>query len=333
MHAHHRFDERDLVCINLLINGIGVWFLALVLWRADMPISALMTVLLSTLYVIPGPIPGPDAPSAYLGIVSLALCPIIWASHGAEGKDSFLQVALLGLAYLLRSPLGMIGLIITVGFLIQKKRPAVIVLFLTILFWVPLLLAARNAAYRLPADPSASTHGISQTLFHGLGTQENPFGISWEDNFGYEYVKHLDPSIPYLSTKYYQVLRNAYGQLVLHHPLEVTKIYLSKTKKIFELPFQWGGIKVCWYALAVVLFALGWWKRGYSSASLSTLVGILIFLALFLLQGVVGIPWGKHLYPMKWIVILCVGGALDTLFQRGRSAMMAKFSAHLSHIK
>jgi hypothetical protein len=322
-----RFERNDLVPINIVINGAGVWLLALMLFCVGLPYAAVLCAFFGCRYVIPGPLPGPDVPSAYLGVVCLALVPVIWAAQTnrqqqrpARNRALFvLSYFALGLAHLIRSPIGLFGVLITLVLLARelvpfKASPArkrtilTAAALLTVLAWPPLILAARDSIYGFPADPSHASHGISQTLFHGLGTEPNPFGIRWDDRFGYDYVHQIDPELPYLSDSYYTVLRNAYWSIVFKHPLQVASIYWTKLRKSLSFPFRWGGVSVYIWALVAMVFGFWRWRQGVVADRTAVLAasGVLGFLILFFLQGVAGIPWGKHLYPVKWIVVVAV---------------------------
>ena len=62
--------------------------------------------------------------------------------------------------------------------------------------------------------------------------------------------------------------------------------------------FLAGGLTVC----AIGGFFLGLSKE--KRAPLRIALGIAIAGFFFLMQGVIGIPWGNHLYPFKLLVVL-----------------------------
>src|SRR5262249_37806578 len=147
---------------------------------------------------------------------------------------------------------------------------------------------------------SVATHGISQTLFHGLGTVPNPWGIQWSDAYGYQYVHARNPSVGYLTPAYVQILRQRYWQIVREQPLQVLRIYAIKFRETINFPFRVVGIPFKWALLFSILLwpILFYFSQPQDRYRLQSALGILVFLILFLGQGVLGIPWGNHLYPV-----------------------------------
>src|SRR5262249_47675181 len=81
------------------------------------------------------------------------------------------------------------------------------------------------------------THGFTHTLFFGLGTEPNPWGIHWgDDESGLHFARQVDPAVDYCTKSYFSALGRLYLKLAVHHPRLIVGIYAAKIKKTLLLP-------------------------------------------------------------------------------------------------
>jgi hypothetical protein len=193
----------------------------------------------------------------------------------------------------------------------------VAMVIMSTLAWTRVIVAARNAIYPLPPAQGVASHGVFHTLLHGLGTEPNPWGIEWADSWGARFAARVAPGVAYTSPAYFRLMRRTYLHLLFTEPRAVAGIYAAKLKKAVSFPFRLFGLNIFWVAGALIL-SLPWMARFAAPPAhpaVWALSGAAIFLALFMAQGVVGIPWAKHLYPSKMIVVLMTGLAADVAWR------------------
>ncbi len=321
----HPADRLTLTRINILIDVVGVVFLAFVLYGAGFQLSGVLFLWAGAYYAVPGPVPGPDVYSAHLGIFALVSAFVVGLIVVDPAKRPIMKgvwgCAALGFvgATLLRQPIGLIGFLSSLLILAWKawqdpERNANIVFYtavLTFLFLASqmghIVIAVRNLFYSLPPAQHIASHGIWQTLFHGLGTEPNPWNISWRDDYGLALVHSIDPKAGYLTPAYQKVLRTLYVSILWRDPLAVFVVYSIKLEKAILFPFRLWGMNI-YIPMLLALGALVTWRKPFQEKTcrplLHVIAGLLLMLGLFLLQGVLGIPWGIHLYPVKLIVVL-----------------------------
>ncbi|MCB4756472.1 MAG: hypothetical protein LHV69_05475 [Elusimicrobia bacterium] len=336
------FTAEDLTKINLWITAVGVFLLSLMLGLSGMPLSSLLFLLMASRKAIPGPIPGPDVPSSYIGIISLGLVPVVFLYSRifrslSRNKVIFgwaLSLLCLAAACLLRQPIGIIGVMLCLSVLLGRclgktcrgrlgcwlRQGVLAVLIAGTLWGSSLLLVLRGAFYKIPPAPRVAAHGFWHTFYHGLGTRANPWGIEWRDAYGYRLARQIDPTIVYSTPPYFKLMRKLYLTTVAKNPLDVLKIYFLKLVEIISQPFRILGINIYSWALAVLfLLPLLMVVTPIDKAwPLHIVAGLEGALFLFILQGVVGIPWLKHLYPAKMIVLLqlmCLSDYLWLMFK------------------
>jgi len=148
-------------------------------------------------------------------------------------------------------------------------------------------------------------HGISHTLYVGLGVVDNPWGIEWNDLNGEEAVKRYDSNIPYISPEYFKVIQKLYLNIIKGHPIEVAKIYWEKLKLYGQLPHFSKYIPV----MLLVLILLYFFQRGLITFDLA-LVGSL-FMGLYILQGVLAHPLHYNANSMLLCFVIIVGAFIE----------------------
>src|SRR5205814_2248398 len=126
----------------------------------------------------------------------------------------------LALSTLIRESIGIMGLLISLGavamLLVRRPRRIAGLALVTVLalaaFTTPRwVVAARDAAFDLQPAKRLATHGISHTLYLGLGFVENKWGIRYDDVYGEEIASKADPPVVFGSPGYFQLM----GQLYL----------------------------------------------------------------------------------------------------------------------
>ena len=154
-----------------------------------------------------------------------------------------------------------------------------------------LLTAYRVHVQGVPSGMGIYSHGFSHNLYLGLGSEPNPFGISWSDTAGEEAVKAVDPNIVYGSERYFQAIGKAYFEIVRDHPLTVFKIYASRASRVltpFILPVMCVGLGTIVVALRL-LRAQGR-GRPYDHIVLDTSMITAIAVLLHVAQAVFTVP-------------------------------------------
>ncbi|MFB8787000.1 hypothetical protein, partial [Pasteurella multocida] len=71
-----------------------------------------------------------------------------------------------------------------------------------------------------------ATHGLSHTLYLGLGFVENKWGIRYDDDFGEEIADKA--GIVWCSPEYFRLMGKLYLARWAEDPAEVVRIYLAK---------------------------------------------------------------------------------------------------------
>jgi len=320
------FTKTDLVRINLLINTLGIFLLALFLFRAGWPLASGL-ILAAGLYYVDRAlwIAGPDVSASFLGEYLLVASAVVWAatyrqnagwSWSREWVWGVTAWGALVLAFLLRQAIGLSGLgavsVVLAWVLIRRPgarqaraRDAAIlaVLLVICLKATTLLLAARNQIWTVRPPMLVESHGFSHALYQGLGTEPNPWGIVYADDIsGHNAVMKINSSAGYGTPAYFQEIRGLYARTVQQNPLTAAKIYGRKILKILRIDLWIVHIPVGWLALVAIVLAVVM-PLPYRALTL-----LLIF---FLAQGVLVLPEPRVLYPMSFGVIALLAMAAE----------------------
>jgi len=322
-------DRGTLTVLALSINAVGLLLLSMVLLCLEMPLSAVLILLIGIRYGIAGPVPGPDSYSSGVGYCALGLSallswtPWFWGRHDGWAKrlsTSSLGFLSLNLVTLLRQPVGVIAIagcaIVWVFALCQQRKGgrsgwgAALwgIFILGFALNVPsLLLSVRNCRYHISPGQHVPGHGVFHSLYAGLGSELNPWGIiALDDEVGPRRVAQIDPTIVFATPRYFQAIRREYFRLWRESPAIMLRIYRGKLMKTIAFPFRLGGYNIYWS----ILFILILWPLLNRPSSISgyemqpALLISILWLGLFILQGVFVIAYGKYLYPAKPAVLL-----------------------------
>ena len=101
---------------------------------------------------------------------------------------------------------------------------------------VAVLKAVTLAPGDMVAAERLERHGLSHTLYLGLGFVENKFGLIYDDDFGYESARRIVPDIVFFSPEYFQLMWKLYLSRIAEDPVEVARIYWQKALQLLAVP-------------------------------------------------------------------------------------------------
>jgi hypothetical protein len=163
-----------------------------------------------------------------------------WLSPKVSAPLIAVGLLLLAFASLLREAVGLSVLLVTIGAGVwtlwhDRHRRGRWVATIAILAAAVvasqssrLIVTARNAAYALDAANLPATHGMSHTLYIGLGAIPNKWGIRYDDAVGREAAATAEPGVAIYSKDYFRVMSELYWDKWREDPGEVARIYLVK---------------------------------------------------------------------------------------------------------
>lgn len=328
-------DYTDVTVLNALINALGIFALAGLLVWLRLPLVAI--TLLALAPIASGHYLLFSQHTAQFGGACLAMMPalVILTTSPFDKRKSAIgwlvaAVAALALASLLRQAIGLMGLVAADCALAYKVLSvprtlrhlgfyAVVLGVLLASYQAPLLVfTLRNLAYGLAPSGQMETHGIWHNLYIGLGVVGNPFGIIWDDTNGFEHARAIDPNVKYISKHYYDVLRDAYFDIVAQHPLTVARIYIEKLTYAITRDRVW---------LMIVLSAIPaiHLRRAMRSQNLGNIDAVFVvsglFVCFFLGQAAL-FHWDiGYRFPMTISFILMLGISIDILVRQRMQAV------------
>jgi hypothetical protein len=166
--------------------------------------------------------------------------------------------------------------------------------------------AEYEAAQRL------ATHGLSHTLYLGLGFVENKWGIRYDDDYGEKIAGQAQPPVVFCSPEYFRLMWKLYLARWAEDPVEVARIYAEKAWMLLGTPTLYPGPPFgIVLAIALVHFlaatAFGAWRR------LDFMQGLVIegvavaFAGLFLAQAMAALPSHNYAMPVNAFVLVLFG--------------------------
>lgn len=308
--VHRSMAVIDIVRLNIAIDYTGLAAMATILFAARCYVATLVTLVIGVeVYLFGigvGPHPATIGTATMAAILPLA---ILLSERGllspsAQPVTLAAGGALLGLAALIREPIGMMGLMVSLGALVwlawrnsSLRRPTrlLALLALVLLAWQTprWVMLARDMAFNISPTEFLETHGLSHNLYTGLGAVPNGFGIVWDDLEAKKTAQAVDPSVVYLSRRYYGLMWRLYFERLASDPGEVARIYWTKFTLMLDhrLPRNWWPLWTV-LPLAIALLWLGTRRNLSVIASFPQgpiFVGVgLGFTGLFVVQGVLG---------------------------------------------
>ena len=314
----------DVARLSTLLNTIGLVALAALLFSLRAWITSLVLL-------VKGPIEflgwmGTSPHWAFIGMVSLAgILPLAIVTRSNRAWIAG-GIAALAVVTLVRESIGLMGFALTLGALavtaLQRPRPArrlpqlalILVLATGALLAPKWATMARDAAFPMAPAERLQTHGLSHTLYLGLGFVENKWGIRYQDEYGADLANRA--GIIYCSPEYFRMMWKLYLARIVEDPVEVARIYWEKALQLLTVPtMQPGPPFGIVLAIGLVhLLAATWfglWRRVGFPQGLPIEAVSLAFLGLFLAQAILALP--SHLYavPVNAFILVLFGAIVE----------------------
>ena len=326
-------DLIDVARLNTLTDTIGLLTLAGLLF-------ALRAYIASLVLLWKGPIEylgwmGTSPHWAYVGLVSLAaVLPMALAareigllSRRAANLWIAAGIVFLAVATLMRESIGMMGLMVTAAVVIvllaRRLRPAPLLLvsvLAVLAFTAPRwVVMARDTAFDIQKAERLATHGLSHTLYLGLGFVENKWGIRYDDDYGEEIAGKA--GIVWCSPDYFRLMWQLYLGRWAEDPVEVTRIYLEKAWILLGTPTLYPGppfgiVLAIGLVHLLAATAFGAWQRLDFRQGL-VIEGVAVaFAGLFLAQAMAALPSHNYAMPVNAFVLVLLGVIVE-FFARG----------------
>lgn len=323
----------DVARLNTLADAVGLLALAALVFAVRASGTALLFLWLAPEHYLVWM--GVSPHWSFIGLVSLAaVLPLAVAARGAgllspRAAAGWIAAGVLALALatLLREAIGLMGLLVTGATAAVLLGPratrglAVIALLLALLgLMTPRAVVAARDAW-LPMQPAerVATHGLSHTLYLGLGVVENKWDIRYDDDYGAEVAAGRDPTIVFGSPAYFRLMGQLWRERWLEDPLEVLRIYVRKGALLLASDTLGGPPFGVLLGLAllhlVVATALGAWPRiGFVQGLVVESIAV-AFLLLFLAQAMAALPDHTYAMPANAFLVLAIG-AVSEFFLR-----------------
>lgn len=243
------------------------------------------------------------------GLLILAIGSLL---REAVGSMALLMTFVVGLWAAIYGPRGRRHLAGTVAILVvavlasQSSRIAV---------------ATRDWAYALDAAEYPATHGMSHTLYIGLGIVPNKWGIEYLDAVGRDAVTAADPSITSYSHAYFRTIRGLYLAKWREDPAEMIRIYFEKLKLILSDNIL-AKLPPLGVLIVLVIAVQGLtWRRTAGDPRREVRLGInlvaLGFVGLLILQCVLAGPGRLYSIPLGSFILVLSGIMLENVVAWG----------------
>ena len=246
MATRSRATLPDVARLNTLLDALGLLALAGLLFSLRAYITGVALMWLGPVEYVGWM--GISPHWSFVGLVSLcAVLPIALAAKdlgllSRRGGNLWIAAGLmfLALATLVRESIGIMGLLISLGVLgalilrrprtRQRIAPLLLagVLALAVFTTPRWVVLARDASFDMQPAERLATHGLSHTLYLGLGFVENKWGIRYDDDYGEEIADKADPPVVFCSPEYFRLMWKLYLARWVEDPFEVSRIYAEK---------------------------------------------------------------------------------------------------------
>jgi type IV secretory pathway VirB2 component (pilin) len=327
----------DVARMNLVINTAGLLVLSFTL----LGLGAFAT---SIFLLVFGPLvylgwQGTQPHWAFVGATSMQLVlPLAliartkrWLSLPATAAMTVIGLISLAFGALLRESIASMTVIVTLcaaGWSLwygprnwrrMSGSVAVVAAALVAAQSAPLITAARNSAYSLDAAHLPATHGMSHTLYIGLGVVENKFGLKYDDAVGREAASAAAPGVLHYSTDYFRVMGELYFRKWQEDPLEVVRIYLVKLQMqvIDSVLAETPPLVVVLVVVIAIQLLAGHrrWRAGERGADTRLAINLVVlaFTALFIVQGTLATPTRLYSMPLGPLILVLMGLAIENL--------------------
>jgi hypothetical protein len=332
----------DVARLNLAINALGLVVLTATLIAFGAFTTAVVvlilgpTIFLSWFDTLPH--------WALIGTVSMQLIlPLAVVARARNWLSPKLATALivaglllLAFASLLRESVGLSALLVTIcagawAIWHGRHRHGVWLATLAILVVAGvasqssrLIVSARNAAYALAAANLPATHGMSHTLYIGLGAVPNKWGIRYEDAVGRDAASAAVPGVAIYSKDYYRVMSELYWGKWREDPGEVIRIYVVKlgillADSVIEPAPPLGVVLALAIFIQLMERRRRWTAgdRGGETRLAITLVALAL-IGLIMAQAILATPTRLYSMPIGPLILVLAGIALENLASLAR---------------
>ncbi len=327
----------DVAHLNLIVNLAGLLLLAALLLVLGSYVSAIVLLLFGPYVFLEWF--GTSPHWAFIGLT--AMQPILplaliarwrrWVSPVAGVGLVALGFLALGFASLVREAIAQMTLVVTLGVLCwiavadrRDRRRIAGLLFVALATVLAsqaarLTVSLRDRIYPVAPAELVATHGLAHTLYIGLGTVPNRFGIRYDDAVGREAAARVAPDVKYLSKGYFRLMWTLYFERWAEDPVEVIRIYMEKSWSILRnripdyFPPPWLFLPL---VLAIHLLSNGGAATCGTPACdkrLALNLVCLSFVGLFFAQAVLAYPTRFYAAPLGAFMIVMLGVALENL--------------------
>ncbi len=339
MATRSRATQVDVARLNTLLDALGLLALAGLLFSLRAYITAITLMWLGPVEYVGWM--GTSPHWSFIGLVSLcAVLPIALAGRdlgllSRRVGTLWITVGLvfLALATLVRESIGIMGLLISLAVLgplilrrphtRQRLAPLLLagVLALAVFTTPRWVVVARDALFDMQPAQRLATHGLSHTLYLGLGFVENKWGIRYDDDYGEEIGNKADPPVIFGSPEYFRLMEKLYRARWAEDPVEVMRIYAAKAWLLLAVPTLYPGppfgivlLIGLLHLLAATAFGV-WGRIGFPQGFV--IEGVALgFLGLFLAQAMVALPSQIYALPANAFVLVLLGVIVES-FARG----------------
>ena len=254
-----------------------------------------------------------------------------WAPPASSLCLILIGILALAFASLVREVIAQMTLVVTLVTLVwiaaatwrhDRRLAGVLVVALTALLAsqaARLTVSLRDMIYQVEPAGLVVTHGMSHTLYIGLGVVENKFGIRYDDAVGKEAAAKEAPHVTYLSRDYFRVMWSLYFARWSDDPLEVSRIYFKKLWLILDdrIPDFFPPV---WLFLTLVM-PIHWLATGRAASGgspnrdkrLAVNLVSLSFVGLFVVQAVLSQPDRFYAAPIGAFTIVMAGVTIENL--------------------
>lgn len=335
--ANRTITVIDVAHLNLTINLVGLLVLAATLLFLRAYVPAVVLLLFGPYVFLEW-----FGTSPHWALIGLsAMQPLLplglvarwrrWVSPASSLCLILIGILALAFASLVREAIAQMTLVVTLGTLVwiaaatwrRDRRLAgmIVVAMATLLAsqTARLTVSLRDMIYHVEPAGLVVTHGMSHTLYIGLGVVENKFGIRYDDAVGKEAAAKEAPHVTYLSRDYFRVMWSLYFARWSDDPLEVSRIYFKKLWLILcdRIPDFFPPV---WLFLALAM-PIHWLannrvaSRGTPSRDKRLAVNLLSlsFVGLFVVQAILSQPNRFYAAPIGAFTIVMAGVAIENL--------------------
>lgn len=334
MATRSRATLPDVARLNTLLDALGLLALAGLLFSLRAWLTSIMLMWLGPVEYVGWM--GTSPHWSYIGLVSMsAVLPIALAAKDLgllARRVGNLWIAagllFLALATLARESIGIMGLLVSFSVMAvlvarrphrrQRIQPLLLagVLALAAFTTPRWVVLARDAAFDMQPAQRLATHGLSHTLYLGLGFVENKWGIRYDDDYGQEIADKADPPVVFGSPDYFRLMETLYRTRWAEDPLEVSRIYADKAWRLLAVPTLYPGppfgiVLLIGLIHLAAATALGAWRRiGFRQGFVIEGVA-LCFLGLFLAQAMAALPSQTYAMPANAFVLVLLGAIVE----------------------